>query len=73
VVVLNLESGTYHGLEAVGARIWELIQTPMSVEKVRDTILSEYDAEPERCERELLELLRELHRHQLLEIQPNVG
>jgi hypothetical protein len=73
VVVLNLQSGTYHGLEAVGARVWELIQTPVPVQKIRDAILSEYDAEPERCERELVELLRDMHRHQLLEVHPSVG
>jgi len=70
VVILNLEKGTYHGLEAVGARIWELIQKPVPVREVRDALLNEYDAEPQRCEQDLLSLLEELQSHDLLEVQP---
>jgi len=70
VVILNLDKGTYHGLEVVGARIWELIQKPMAVREVRDVLLNEYDAEPQRCENDLLALLEELQSHDLLEVQP---
>ena len=69
VVILNLQKGTYHGLEAVGARIWELIQKPTAVREVRDVLLSEYDAEPKRCENDLIALLEELRKNDLLEIQ----
>ena len=36
-VILNMKSGVYCGLNEVGARIWQLIQKPMSVTHIRDT------------------------------------
>ena len=70
-VILDLKQGVYYGLDEVGARIWALLQQPRSVEAIRDAILAEYDVEPERCERDLLELLGELSAAQLIEITTN--
>ena len=68
VVILNLNAGVYHGLDATGARIWQLIQTPMKVSDIRDAILGEYDVEADRCGRDLLELLEKLASNGLLEV-----
>lgn len=67
-VILNLKSGVYYGLDAVGARIWNLIQVPMTVDDIRDALLKEYDVEPGRCERDLLALLQELAAKGLIEV-----
>ena len=69
IVMLNLKNGTYYGLDDVGARIWNLIQEPRPVAAVRDAILGEYEVEPERCERDLLALLRELQDSGLIEVK----
>lgn len=69
VVILDLKSGVYHGLEAVGARVWELIGQPAPVHAVRDSLLDEYEVEPQRCEQDLLALLAELKSHGLLEVR----
>jgi hypothetical protein len=69
VVMLNLKNGTYYGLDAVGARIWELIQAPRPVAAVRDAILEEYEVEPERCEGDLLALLDKLAEAELIEVR----
>lgn len=58
--ILNLSNGVYYGLDPLGARIWSLLQEPRSVATIRDTILAEYDVMPERCEQDLLDLLRKL-------------
>lgn len=68
VVILNLAAGVYHGLDATGARVWQLIQQPRRVREVRDFLLCEYDVEADRCERDLLELLEDLAHHGLLEV-----
>jgi hypothetical protein len=60
VVILNLADGVYYGLDPVGARIWALLQEPRTVAELRDAMLAEYEVEPERCERDILMLLREL-------------
>lgn len=69
VVILNLKAGVYHGLDSTGARVWELIQQPRKVAEIRDALLAEYDVEPERCERDLLELLADMAGHGLLDVR----
>jgi hypothetical protein len=69
IVLLDLKSGVYHGLESVGARIWELLASPVSVRGIRDTLLEEYEVDPRQCEQDLLKLMRELRRHGLVEVR----
>ena len=66
--ILNLKSGVYFGLNAVGASIWKLIQEPRTVKEIQEAILEEYDVDPDRCEQDILELLQELSAHGLIEI-----
>ena len=66
--ILSMRSGVYYGLDSVGARIWNLIREPIKVIEIRNAILNEYEVEPERCERELLTLLKQLEDEGLLRI-----
>jgi hypothetical protein len=67
--ILNLNNGIYYGLNPVGAYIWELIQMPISVREIRTAMVEEFEVEPERCEHDLLVLLRELSEQQLIEVR----
>lgn len=67
-VILNLRTGIYHGLDAIGTEIWNLIQNSKTVNNILNTLLQEYDVEPERCERELLALLQKLVDAELIEV-----
>jgi hypothetical protein len=69
VAILHLEAGTYYGLDAVGARIWSLIQEPRSVEEIRDVLVSEYEVEPALCESDLIALLQRLADEGLVEVR----
>ena len=69
VAILNLRGGTYYGLDAVGARIWNLLQEPKTVREIRNVLVNEYDIEPERCERDLHALLRRLVDEGLAEVR----
>jgi hypothetical protein len=68
VAILDLKAGTYYGLDAVGAQVWELIQEPKRVSEVRDAILEEYEVEPDRCERDVITLLQRLADEGLVEV-----
>jgi hypothetical protein len=67
--ILNLKNSVYYGLDTVGARIWKLIQIPMTVGALCDAIALEYDVEPDQCERDLLELLQKLASEGLIEVK----
>lgn len=66
--ILNLKSGVYYGLDPIGARIWDLIQEPKSLNEIREILLKEYEVEPDRCERDLLALLQKLAAEGLIEV-----
>ena len=68
VAILDFKSGTYHGLDAVGARVWSLIQEPKTIGEIRDVLLSEYEVERDRCERDLIALLQRLADEGLVEV-----
>ena len=68
-IILELKAGIYYGLDAIGTRIWKLIQEPTKLGSLRDTLLSEYDVDRERCERDLMALLRALETNRLVKIQ----
>ena len=69
VAILDLKAGVYYGLDAVGARIWHLLQEPKTVDQLRDALLEEYDVEADRCERDLLALLQRLADEGLVEVE----
>jgi len=60
IVILNLETGVYFGLDEVGARTWRLIEDHGSLDAVFAVLRSEYDAAPAVLERDLLELVDHL-------------
>jgi hypothetical protein len=68
-VILNVKSGVYYGLDLVGARIWDLIQRPMTAGEIRDALVNEYDVAPDRCEHDILLLLQELAVKGLIEVK----
>ncbi len=67
-VILNLQNGLYYSLDPVGAYIWELLKEPVTVKKILDSMLEEYDVEPDRVERDLLDLLGKLATEGLIEV-----
>lgn len=69
VVILNLKDGVYYGLNPVGARIWNLLQTPRTVNEVQDILVQEYEVEPQRCRTDMLELLERLAAKGLIKIE----
>jgi hypothetical protein len=72
-LILHLTSGVCYGLNSVGSRVWNLIQTPVSASEIREVLLMEYDVAPEVCERELVVLLNELSARGLITITSDVS
>jgi hypothetical protein len=70
VVILHVDNGIYHGLDAIGARIWNLMNERRTTGHIRDAILNEYDVTRERCEADLQSLLQELIDKGLAEMAP---
>lgn len=72
-VILNLEEGVYYGLNAVASRIWGLVQQPRTISEIRDTLLSEFEIEESRCTQDLIDLLHQLERWGLVDLEASNG
>jgi hypothetical protein len=70
IVIMGMTSGRYHGVTAVSARVWELVQTPTTISALVDRIVNEYDVTSARAEHDLLALVREMMQHDLIEVRP---
>ncbi|MBL0141403.1 MAG: PqqD family protein [Betaproteobacteria bacterium] len=68
-VLLNLNSGMYFGLDAVGTRIWQLIAEQEQLGEVARLIEEEFDVSPEQCASDLLALVAWLGSQGLVTIQ----
>lgn len=66
LVILDLESGTYYGLDLVGARIWELLETGSTFREVCETLVAEFDASIETIRHDAAKLLDTLCERKLI-------
>jgi hypothetical protein len=69
IVILDLASGTYFGLDPVGARIWQLLSEGRVLAEVCELMLAEYDVSRDEIERDLSELLDSLVEKGLIRIE----
>jgi len=67
-VILHLESGVYYGLNEVGAAIWALLREPKAVGEIEQAILTEFDVDAERCQKDVIALLRQFEADGLIEV-----
>lgn len=68
VVILDLKSGNYYGLDTVGARVWTLIEEPTCLAEVRQVIMSEYDVDAETCDRDIVAFVNQMQAAGIVEI-----
>ena len=59
-VLLNLESGVYYGLDAVGTRVWQLLQQGRTIAEVCEVMVEEYDVERDVVNDDVSRLVGEL-------------
>lgn len=67
-VILNFKLGTYHGLNEVGTRVWNIIQQPTLVRHIQEKLIQDYEVESEICIQDLFILLNDLQNAGLLEV-----
>ena len=70
VIVADMRSGRYLGLDDVGARVWELIRKGAAGEAIVDCLSGEYDVPRGVLERDLQRLFPDLLERRLVEYAP---
>jgi hypothetical protein len=67
-VLLDTAHGTYFGLNAVGTSAWTLLAGGATLEEAVTALLAAFDAPRERVWPDLLALVRDLARHELVDV-----
>lgn len=68
-VLLDLASEQYFGLDAVGTRVWQLLEADPAVQSAFAVLVAEYDVDPSQLEADLLVLLRQLANAGLIDVE----
>lgn len=68
-VILDLDRGTYFGLDPVGARVWELLRDSTNVKQIVATLLAEYDVPQEQLHQDVHALVDDLVKRGLVLVQ----
>ena len=67
VVMVNLTQGNYYALNEVGSSIWNIIETPHSIEEIAEILLMEYAVNKETCINEISDFINQLLEHKVIE------
>lgn len=70
VVLLNLQSGVYYGLDPVGSRMWQLLMEQRPLDDVCSVMLEEYDVTADVLRADLSRLVDELASKGLVTVLP---
>ncbi len=63
ILMMSAEKGLYLGLNAVGARIWDLIESPCETENICAQLVREYEIAPDVCHAEVAAFFDQLAGH----------
>lgn len=69
MVLLDMNSENYFGLDEVGTSIWQAMQESGSLEEVYRAMLEQYEVEPEVLQKDLLDFVQKLNDSGLAEIK----
>ena len=68
-VLLDLNSEHYFGLDEVGTRIWQLIDSSGNLQEIYDTMLSEYEVEADQLLEDMTQLLGHIEKAGLVALK----
>ncbi len=69
IVLLNLDTERYYGLDDFGARLWQLLKTSSDLDEVLAQLEAEYEVAPETLRRDSVEFLTKLSDEGLVSLE----
>ena len=68
-VMMNLDKGEYFMMNEVGSRIWDIIDKPIKVKEIIETLTLEYEVDEEVCKDAVIEFIERLNKAELINIK----
>ena len=66
--MISIELDAYYGLNAIGTRVWHLLDTAMTVQEICTILRSAYDVSDAQCQDDVRRFLQELLDYHLIEV-----
>ena len=60
LVMFSVEQGMYFGTQAVGSRIWALIEEEVSIAEICTRLLDEFSIDSVTCEHDVMQFVEQL-------------
>jgi hypothetical protein len=73
IVIVNLESGNYYSIDAIGAEIWTMLQRGATVAEIAVQLSRKYDATIQIIEKAVMEFIRGILSERLIVTDANVA
>lgn len=70
VVIMSIDTGTYYGLDAVGACVWKLLEQPRTFAEVIDGVVERFEVGAEVVEKDLTAFLNEMQAEGIVSVTP---
>ena len=68
-ILLSSTTNLYYGLDAVGSRVWELIQEPRHISTICSLLALEFEVDRALCEKDIRELIAKLAEAGLVQLE----
>lgn len=65
-VMFNAASESYYGLDRIGTRIWDLLETPTTITAITECLRQEFEVDAETCLRDVTSLVQEMFEEHLV-------
>jgi hypothetical protein len=65
-VMMSVQAGKYYSLDAVGTRIWALLEQPRTVAEICSILVEEFEVTPDQCQADVLAFLERLAADELV-------
>jgi len=72
-IIINLANGIYYSMDKVGGLIWDMVQSGHSLEEIIQGVTERYDVAREKVESDVLELVGEMLRENLVAVSEDGG
>ncbi len=68
IIIMDVDAGKYIAINKMAAEIWAMLDKPVIVNDIVDTLLNRYEVSREQCERETITYLMEMYASKILTI-----
>ena len=65
-ILLSIENSKYYGIDPVGSTIWQIMETPISLESIITALQSQYNVPRKQCHDDVFQFVESLLKKNLI-------